>query len=253
MKNVRHGLAAISLAVCAALGGGAAAWADTPSSDLEAIRERISANMTRVMPALPAITEVRETPISGLYEIRVGEAEIAYTDAQGRYIVQGSLLDIETKRNLTQDRIDALTAIDFDSLPFEQAIVITRGDGSRKLAVFEDPNCSYCHRFEQQLATVDNVTVYVFLYPILSPDSFLKSRNIWCAENPQAAWENWTQRQQAPAEAVCDTKPIDDNVNFGRNYRIEGTPTLIFTDGTKIPGAIDAAKIEERLNAAHGN
>ena len=223
------------------------AWAE----DLEAIKKAISQKWTQNMPALPPVQEVRATGISGLYEVRLGESEIVYSDAKGDYILQGNLLDLQNRRDLTQERIDQLTAVDFKALPFKDAIVIKRGDGSRQLAVFEDPNCGYCHKFEQQLATVDNVTVYVFLYPILSPDSHAKSRNIWCAANPAQAWQDWMLRQKAPSNAACDTAPLVRNVAFGEKYRITGTPTLIFADGSRIPGAVDPATIEQRLAVAH--
>ncbi len=128
------------------------------------------------------IDEVRPTPMKGLYEVRIG-TDLFYTDAKGNYVIQGELIDTKARRNLTEDRIAKLTAVDFSALPLKDAFTIVRGDGKRKVAVFEDPNCGYCKRFERDLQNVDNVTVYLFLYPILSPDSAEKSRNIWCAKD----------------------------------------------------------------------
>jgi thiol:disulfide interchange protein DsbC len=197
---------------------------------------------------LPAIEEVNKTPIAGLYEIRVNGTEIYYTDEQGNYLVQGNLIDTRQKRNLTEDRIDKLTAINFDALPFKDAFTIVRGNGKRKLAVFEDPNCGYCKRFEKDLQKVNNVTIYMFLYPILSEDSTLKSKAIWCAKDKGKAWQDWMVRDVAPPAASCDTAAIAHNVEFGHKFKIQGTPTLVFVDGSRVPGAIGADQVEKRLN-----
>jgi thiol:disulfide interchange protein DsbC len=165
------------------------------------------------IPQLQQIDEVRPTPMKGLYE----------------------------------DRINKLTAVDFKALPLQDAFTVVRGDGSRKLAVFEDPNCGYCKRFEKDMQNVDNVTVYMFLYPILSPDSAEKSRNIWCAKDRVAAWDDHMLRDKVPAAASCDTSALQRNLAFGRKHKITGTPTLIFSDGSRVPGAIGAQEVERRL------
>ena len=185
----------------------------------------------------------------GLYEVRVG-TDLFYTDAQGNYLIQGELFDTRAKRNLTEDRINKLTAVDFSALPLNDAFTIVRGDGKRKLAVFEDPNCGYCKRFEKDLQSVDNVTIYLFLYPILSPDSAEKSRNIWCAKDQAKAWhEQMLNSKNAPA-AQCDPAAIQRNLAFGRKYKITGTPTVIFSNNVRVPGAISAAEVEKHLAAA---
>jgi thiol:disulfide interchange protein DsbC len=198
------------------------------------------------IPQLQQIDEVRPTPMKGLYEVRIG-TDLFYTDAQGNYLIQGELIDTQARRNLTEDRINKLTAVDFKALPLQDAFTVVRGDGSRKLAVFEDPNCGYCKRFEKDMQNVDNVTVYMFLYPILSPDSAEKSRNIWCAKDRVAAWDDHMLRDKVPAAASCDTSALQRNLAFGRKHKITGTPTLIFSDGSRVPGAIGAQEVERRL------
>ena len=198
------------------------------------------------IPQMEKIDEVQPTAMSGLYEVRIG-TDIFYTDAKGNYLIQGELIDTRARRNLTEDRINKLSAVDFAALPFKDAFTIVRGDGKRKLAVFEDPNCGYCKRFERDMQNVDNVTVYLFLYPILSPDSAEKSRNIWCAKDRAAAWEDYMVRDKTPAAATCDTSALQRNLAFGKKYKITGTPTLIFADGSRVPGAIPAKDVEKRL------
>lgn len=210
----------------------------------------IRKNLGERIPQLKKIDEITKSPIPGLYEIRVNDTEIFYTDAEGNYLVQGNLIDTKQRRNLTEERIDKLTAISFDSLPFKDAFTIVRGNGKRRLAVFEDPNCGYCKRFERDLQKVDNVTISMFLYPILSADSSDKSKHIWCAKDKSKAWQDWMVRDKPAAVASCDTTAIERNVELGRKYKITGTPTLVFADGTKVPGAIGAAEVEKRLTTA---
>ncbi|NMM21620.1 MAG: DsbC family protein [Rhodoferax sp.] len=210
----------------------------------------IRKNLGERIPQLKKIDEVTKSPMPGLFEIRVNGTDIFYTDAEGNYLVQGNLIDTKQRRNLTEERIDKLTAINFESLPIKDAFTIVRGNGKRKLAVFEDPNCGYCKRFEHDLQKVDNVTIHMFLYPILSADSTEKSKHIWCAKDKAKSWQDWMVRDQLPKAASCDSAAIERNVELGRKYKITGTPTLVFVDGTRVPGAISTAQVEKHLTDA---
>jgi len=207
----------------------------------------IRKNLSERIPQIPRIEEITRSPMAGLYEIRLSTNEIYYSDAEGNFLIQGSLIDTKSKRNLTEEREAKLSAIDFGTLPFKDAITIVRGNGKRKLAVFEDPNCSYCKRFERDLAKVDNVTIYLFLYPILGDDSMTKSRNVWCAKDPAGAWSQVMTKEQTIPNANCNIAAIERNVEFGRKFKITGTPTLIAQDGARVPGAINTMQIEKML------
>jgi thiol:disulfide interchange protein DsbC len=196
----------------------------------------IRKNLSERIPQIPKIEEITRTPLAGIYELRLSTNEIYYSDAEGNFLIQGNLIDTKSKRNLTEEREAKLSAITF-----------VHGNGKRKLAVFEDPNCGYCKRFERDLAKVDNVTVYLFLMPVLGPGSVEKSRNVWCAKDPAAAWTNLMQKDVPPAAAQCNTAAIDRNLDFGRKYKITGTPTLVAQDGTRVPGAINSTQIEKLL------
>ncbi|TXH29097.1 MAG: DsbC family protein [Burkholderiaceae bacterium] len=214
----------------------------------QAFDTAIRKNLAERLPNLPKIDEVNRTAMPGLFEVRVNGTEILYTDAEANFLIQGSLIDTKAKRNLTEERIDKLTAIDFASLPVKDAFTVVRGNGKRKLAVFEDPNCGYCKRFERDLQKVDNVTIHMFLYPILGAGSTERSRNIWCAKDRAKAWNDWMLKDVDPASATCDTAALTRNVELGRKYKITGTPTLIFADGSRVPGAINAQQIEKFLS-----
>ena len=235
MMKLNKILAALALASAALVG-----WAD------EAV---IRKNLAERVPQLGKIDEVSKSPIPGLFEVRTNGTEIYYTDAQGNFLLHGELIDTQLKRNLTEERIAKLTALAYADLPLKDAFTIVRGNGKRKIAVFEDPNCGYCKRFERDLQQVNNVTISMFLYPILSADSAEKSRNIWCAKDKAKAWMDWMVRDVTPTPALpkCDITALMRNVELGKKHKITGTPTLIFADGSRVPGAINAEQVESYL------
>lgn len=208
----------------------------------------IRKNLSERLPEFKKIDEVTKTDMPGIFEVRVDDS-LFYTDEKGAYLLQGELMDVNQRRNLTQERMDKINAVAFDSLPLKDAFTIVRGNGKRKIAVFEDPNCGYCKRFEKDLQNVDNVTVHMFLYPILGADSAEKSRALWCAKDRAGAWQDWMVRDKPAAKAPekCNVDAIARNVEFGKKHRLTGTPTLIFADGTRVPGAINAQQVEQRL------
>lgn len=212
----------------------------------------IRRNIAQRLPDFPKIDEVTKTPFPGLWELRIGN-DLLYSDAEGNHVIEGgSLIDTRNKANLTQRRIDQLTAIRFDELPLKDAFVIKQGKGTRRIAVFADPNCGYCKRLERDLAALPDVTIYNFLYPVLGPDSVAKSRAIWCAKEPSATWRAWMLEGATPPRAMgeCNTGAVDRTTAFGRKYRINGTPAIVFEDGVRVPGAMSAADLEKRLAEA---
>ena len=210
----------------------------------------IRKNLAERLPVFSKIDEVSKTPMNGLYEIRVNETDIFYTDAEGNFLLQGNLIDTRAKRNLTEERVEKLSAIDFEALPLKDAFTQVRGNGKRKLAVFEDPNCGYCKRFERDLQQINDVTIHTFLIPILGADSAEKSKNIWCAKDKNKVWLDWMVRDQSPAKASCDTGALERNVAFSKKYKITGTPTMFFVDGSRVPGAVGVDQIEKTLASA---
>ena len=207
----------------------------------------IRKNLQERLPAFTKIDEVSKTPMNGLFEIRVNDSDIFYTDAEGNFLIQGNLIDTKAKRNLTEERVEKLSAIDFNTLPIKDAFTVVRGNGKRKMAVFEDPNCGYCKRFERDMQKVSDVTVYMFLYPILSADSTDKSKSIWCAKDKAKVWQDLMVRDQPVPKASCDTAALERNIEFGKKHKVTGTPTLFFADGSRVPGAVSAQQVEKFL------
>ncbi len=224
-----------------------AAAVSTAAAGEAAIRETIAARI----PDFPKIDEVTETSVAGIYELRFG-TDILYSDARGTYLFEGNLIDTATRGNLTASRIEKLTAIDFAALNKDDAIVWKQGNGTRKVAVFADPNCGYCKKFERELVDAKDVTVYTYLIPILGPDSNVKTRNLWCSRDRTAAWRAWMLEGKAPGAATesCDTAAIDRNLALARKHRVTGTPALVFEDGKRIPGALPLPQFEQQLAAS---
>jgi thiol:disulfide interchange protein DsbC len=193
------------------------------------------------------VDSVVKTPYSGLFEVRVG-SDILYTDEKAQYLFVGNVLDAKSGTNYTKARTDELSKIKFSDLPLESALKMVKGDGKRVIAVFEDPNCGYCKRFRKTLAGMDNITVYTFLYNILSEDSTVKSKNVWCSADRNKAWDEWMLNGKAPsaAPANCAT-PNEKILALGQKLRVNGTPAIFFADGSRVPGAMDAKGLEEKF------
>lgn len=200
------------------------------------------------------IESVTKTPYAELYEVRTNNGEVIYTDAKAQYLFIGHVVDAQTHQDYTQARIDDINKIKFSDLPLDLAIKMVKGKGERVLAVFEDPNCGYCKRFRQTLKETDNITVYTFMYNILSVDSSSKSRNVWCSADRAKAWDDWMLEGKAaePAAAGC-TDPNDKVFELGKKLKVTGTPTVFFADGSRVPGAVDAQGLESKLAGVAGN
>ena len=193
------------------------------------------------------VQSVTKTPYSGLFEVRVGN-DILYTDEKAKYLFVGRVLDTQTYQDYTKARIDEISKVKFSDFPFESALKTVKGNGKRVIAIFEDPNCGYCKRFRQTLEGIDNITVYTFMYNILSEDSHVKSKNVWCSADRNKAWDDWMLNgKTAPTAPEGCTSPNEKIFELGRKLKITGTPTIFFTDGTRIPGAVDAKALEEKL------
>jgi thiol:disulfide interchange protein DsbC len=219
----------------------AATWAQ--ADDLGALRK----NLEHRLPDLK-IDNLQKSPIAGLYEV-TSDGDIYYVDEQANYLIQGQIVDTRTKQNLTQAKLDKLNAIDFASLPLKDAIVWKSGTGKHRMAIFADPNCGFCKRFEHTLQDVKDVTVYTFMIPILGGDSPQKAHDIWCSKDRTSTWRNWMlngvpiQRSMGP----CDTSALDRNLAMARRYHVDATPNVVFESGFRAPGALPEEEVEKHL------
>jgi thiol:disulfide interchange protein DsbC len=197
------------------------------------------------------VLDVRPSAVPGLYELFMGD-QIVYADAAGDYLIVGSMLDTQTKQNLTEARLNDHGKIDFSVLPLERAIKIVKGNGSRRFAVFSDPDCPFCQELEKTLLSVTDITMYVFLYPIASlhPQAPAKAHAIWCAADRQQAWTQWMHEKKLPPAKACSGDPIDALQKLGDTLHINSTPTLFFVDGRRVAGAIPASQLEKDLASA---
>jgi len=208
--------------------------------------KQIRAELQKRLGTSANVRNVTPSAIPGLFEVQVNN-EIFYTDSKAKYLIQGEMIELATGTNLTTKRQEDINRIKWSELPQANAIKIVRGNGSRQIAVFSDPNCSYCKRLEKTLQQLDNVTVYNYLIPILSADSALKSKQIWCAADQQKAWNDWMLGNITPSGKSDCANPIDKNMAIAKTYAINGTPTIFFTDGSRFPGAVQLSDIEKKL------
>lgn len=209
--------------------------------------KEIRANLQKKIPDLE-ITSVSKTPYGGLYEVVV-DGQAAYATSDGKYLILGNVIDVNSKKNLTAARNAKLSEVNWSTLPLNKAIKEVKGNGSRKLAVFSDADCPFCKKLEVELEKVDNVTVYRFLYPIegLHPAAVPLSRQIWCEKDQLKAWKAYMLRGEKPsAKGDCDGT-VDEIIKLGNKLRVSGTPTLILENGQRIPGFVPAAKLEQIL------
>ena len=202
------------------------------------------------------IGKISPAPIPGLFEVVVNGINVMYTDEHGELAIFGNVVNLKNKENLTKKRMEELAVVDFSKISLKQAIVKVKGDGSRKLVVFSDPECPYCKQLEKELAFVDNVTIYTMLYPIveLHPEARTKSEAIWCSADRTKAWEGLMLygKEPAAARAKCKT-PIDAIRELAKTMNIDGTPGMVFQNGKLVPGTLKSDQIEALLAAAAKN
>ncbi len=244
----RRGLAALCL-LAAAFTTSPAALAQAKSDPKAAIRQAIESRYDGAH-----VLDVQPSAIPGLYEVFMGD-QIVYADSSGEYLVMGPMVDTQTRQNLTEARLNDHGRIDFRTLPLDKAIRVVKGNGSRKFAVFSDPDCPFCQKLEQTLLSVNDYTMYVFLFPIASlhPQAPAKAHAIWCAKDRSAAWNQWMHEKKLPATGgSCGGDPIDSLQTLGNTLHINSTPTMFFADGRRVAGAIPLADFEKILSASGG-
>lgn len=216
-------------------------------ADEAAIRQAFAERYAK----MPPVKSVVATPIPGIYEVYAG-GQLVYTDEKGDYLLIGSLVDTRSKANLTQQRMDAIKTVKFDSLPFDKAITLVKGKGERKIAVFSDPDCPFCKKLEKELANLDNLTVHLFLMPLaeLHPQAVGIAKDIWCAEDRAKAWSAYMLEGKKPDSGkACDT-PVEAIASLAGELGISGTPAIILSNGRRLEGAIPAAKLEAMLSGS---
>lgn len=218
----------------------ASAWADEAS-----LKKAVEAAYPKM-----TVESIVKTPYAGLYEVYMN-GQIIYTDEKFSFLIaEGHLVDSKSKKDVTGERLADLSKIDFSALPLDQAVKVVKGNGSRKMAVFSDPDCPFCKRLEQnELVNITDVTIYTFLYPLeqLHPDAANKAKAIWCAADRSKAWQDWALNNQLPKKSANCDAPIEKVAALAKRMGVTSTPTIFFADGKRMLGAYPAAEIEKAL------
>ena len=196
---------------------------------------------------------VQPSPLPGIYEVRLQTLDgpkIVYSDEKGSYVFTGRLIDVKAERDLTEERLQKLTTIEFNQLPLDLAVKVQRGNGKRVLAMFSDPYCPYCRRLEQTLLQIDDLTVYVFMYPVIRPDLADHSRAVWCSKDRAKAWIELAanEKPKVPTASASCANPVDKVLELGRSLRVNGTPTLYFANGEKASGGMEIGALRKKLD-----
>ena len=235
-------VAAVVLGLCSVVASAAA------SADADTVRKSLHEQFPQLK-----IEDVRSSPLPGWYEVFTG-SQLVYSDATADHLFVGKLIDTHTKKDLAQEQLENRLVIDFQKLPFDSAIKIVKGDGSRRLALFEDPDCPFCQQLEHELANVNNVTLYVFLFPLaeLHPQARVHAHAIWCARDRGDAWTHWMLERKDPGSAECKSDPIDQLQTLGNDLNVTGTPTFFLSNGKRVEGVLAATKLEELLASQAG-
>ena len=238
---LRRGAAAFALGFVLAIPVALAQPA--PTGDVAAVKKLLEQKFPGA-----EIHYIAKSSYFGLYEALLGD-QMVYTDTKVNQILVGSVYDLATKRNLTEAKVRKLNRVAMDKLPMDLAFVRVKGNGARKLVIFSDADCPFCHRLENELKNLDNVTIYTFLYPIdqLHPDSARKSKQIWCAPDKVKAWDEFFASGKVPDNKGDCGDPVAKTQALGESLKITATPTLVFADGTLIPGALPIAQIEREI------
>ena len=245
MTPILQGLMAAGL--CFSLLGTALAQAgELPAAQLAAIKQKLAQRV----PDLPPVESARTAPMGGLVEIKAG-GNIFYVDAAGDYLIEGQLIETRTQRNLTEERLDEINRVDVANLPVKDAVVWKSGNGKRRLVVFSDPNCGYCKQLEREIQKLKDVTVHTYMIGILGDDSRAKVDNIWCTRDRTQAWLDWMLQGTTPPKALgaCGS-PGQRNLAIAQKLRVNGTPAIFFENGSRLPGAANAATLEQRMAKA---
>ncbi len=216
---------------------------------------QVKEQLVKSIPGLPKDAQVLKSSTKGLYEVVIGR-KIFYVSSDGKYLIFGNMIDVATKTNLTEKRTQELSKIDWNKLPLDLAIKVVNGNGERQIAIFSDPDCPYCKLFEQQtVANLKNTTVYTFLFPLpMHPNAKDDAKKIWCSQNKAATWISWMRSQVAlPTVTNCDTAGLDKIYEIGtKDVQVDGTPTLILSNGQILSGAMPADQLLSMIDAASG-
>lgn len=252
-RALAFGVVALACSTLNAFAQNASTAPATPVADAATQTPEATAIRTALEQRFPGarISHVTKSSYGGLYEVMLDD-NLVYTDPSAAYVFVGSIYDTATKQNLTEVRSRKLNRVAVDRLPYDLAFKRVKGDGSRKLVIFSDADCPFCHRLEGEIKNLDNVTIYTFLFPIdqLHPNAAKKSKQIWCSADKAKAWEAFFASGKVPDNAGDCGDPVAKTQALGQSLHINATPTLIFADGTIIPGALPLPQIEKEIASA---
>ena len=213
-------------------------------SDDELARANIIEGIPEVGPG-----NIQPSVIPGLYEVRIG-AQVAYVSADGRYVLQGDLIDLTTDENLTESRRSAARIAALDQVGESNMIIFRPEEAQHTITVFTDIDCGYCRKLHSQIDdyTAHGIKVRYMFYPRSGPDteSWFKAETVWCSADRNTALTQAKAGATIP-EAECEDAPVAEHYSMGQDFGIRGTPAILLDTGELVPGYVPPDELAEIL------
>ena len=215
------------------------------NADEAAIRQALA----KSMPTMK-IDSVKPSEVKGLYEVMVG-ANIFYVSEDGKYLLQGRLVDVAARRDLTEEKLSVTRIQALDKIGQENMIVFKPKINKYKVYVFTDIDCGYCRKLHSEIDQylAQGITVQYLFFPRAGKDSesYNKAVSVWCADDRNAALTAAKKDQKVPAK-TCDN-PVDAHMQLGEDFGMKGTPLIVTEKGNLYPGYIPAKQLFEVLES----
>jgi thiol:disulfide interchange protein DsbC len=222
--------------------------ASLPSADpaIESLRLALK----NKYPTFPVPSSIARSSIPGVFEMLVGD-QISYVDPTGTYFIfNGTMVELAKQRNITEERKGQLLKIDSSALSIADAVVRVKGKGTRKLYLFSDPMCPYCQKLEEEIAKLDDVTIYTFMMPLaIHPGAEVISQTVWCSIDQAGVWNRYMSTREDIPVRTCKN-PVERNIELAKSLSVSSTPTMFSADGRRLTGATPVESLEKFLNAS---
>ncbi|MCK5888594.1 MAG: DsbC family protein [Methylococcales bacterium] len=213
----------------------------------QAGEEEIKKSFSKTMPSVE-IGSITQSEISGLYEVTIG-ANILYVSGDGKYMLQGHLIDIEGKRDLTEEKLSGARKQALDSLGADNMITFKAKNSQHKVYIFTDIDCGYCRKLHGELDQylAEGITIQYLFYPRAGKgsDSYNKAVAVWCADDKAKALTDAKSGKKLDMKTCAN--PIDKHMELGVDFEVRGTPMIVTEKGNIFPGYVPAKKLVKAL------
>lgn len=211
--------------------------------------ENLRASMNLLLPGLP-LGEITPSPIAGIYEVVIGQ-KISYVSADGHYLIQGTLIDLELQENLTEPRLNKIKADAMAALDEKNMLSFGPEDAKHTVTVFTDIDCGYCRKLHKEIDSYGEkgIRIRYLFFPRagVGSDSYDKAVSVWCADDSKQAMT--LAKSGKPIEPKTCDNPVEHDMKLGEQMGVNGTPALVLANGKMIPGYVPAGRLGAILDS----